>query len=39
MSDCTTCRRLILTTGLLTLYLAACLVALSLVASLWSPSH
>jgi hypothetical protein len=29
--------RVILTTGLLTLYLAACLVALSRLASIWSP--
>jgi hypothetical protein len=31
------CRRVILTTGLLTLYLAACLAALSHLAGLWSP--
>jgi hypothetical protein len=30
--------RAILTTGLLTLYLAACLAALSLLAGMWSAS-
>jgi hypothetical protein len=38
MWDCTVCRRVILTTGLLTLYLAAWLVALSRFADIWSPS-
>ena len=37
MWDCTMCRRVILTTGLLTLYVAACLVALWRLASIWSP--
>jgi hypothetical protein len=37
MWDCTVCRRAILTTGLLALYLAACLAALSHVGSVWSP--
>ena len=35
--DDTMCRA-ILTTGLLALYLAACLLALSHLASIWSPS-
>jgi hypothetical protein len=38
MLDCTICRRVILTAGLLTLYLAVCLAALSRLASIWSPS-
>ena len=38
MLDCTMCRRVVVTTGLLALYLVACLVALSRLASLWSPS-
>ena len=32
------CRLVILTTGLLTFYLAACLAALSCLAAIWSPS-
>jgi hypothetical protein len=30
--------RVIVTTGLATLYLAGCLAALALIASIWSPS-
>jgi hypothetical protein len=36
--DCTTGFRVILTTGLATLYLAGCLAALSLLLSMWGPS-
>ena len=35
---CTICRRVLVTTGLLTCYLAACLIALERLVTLWSPS-